>query len=138
MRFHPLLSVPLAAAAILLVATAANAVSIDLVTVANPGNAPDTRYANPGYGAVTYTYQMGKFEITAGQYTEFLNAVAKADPYGLYDPKMDQANSVYACNIQRGGSAGNYAYSVTSDWADRPVNYLNFRRFQAGQVARRR
>lgn len=52
------------------------AVTIETVPVGNPGNQPDTRYATPGYGSVGYTYQMGKFEVTAGQYTEFLNAVA--------------------------------------------------------------
>ena len=47
----------------------AGAVNIETVTVGNPGNAADTRYAPGGYGAVGYTYRMGKFEVTAGQYT---------------------------------------------------------------------
>jgi hypothetical protein len=58
------------------------------VTVGNPGNVADTRYASPGYGAVAYSYNIGKFEVTAGQYTVFLNAVAKTDTYGLYNGHM--------------------------------------------------
>ena len=38
-----------------------------------------------GYGSVPYTFQMGKYDVTTGQYTAFLNAVAKTDPYGLYN-----------------------------------------------------
>jgi hypothetical protein len=45
-------------------------VDIAEVTVGNPGNAGDSRYG--GYGGVSYTFEMGKYEITAGQYTEFL------------------------------------------------------------------
>ena len=56
----------------------------------NPGNAADTRYNSPpttpaSYGGVNYTYSIGKFEVTAGQYCEFLNAVARTDTYGLYN-----------------------------------------------------
>ena len=58
--------------------------SLEFVTVGNPGNAPDTRYGISA-GSVDHVYQIGKFEITAGQYTEFLNAVAKDDPNGLYN-----------------------------------------------------
>ena len=37
------------------------AITIDMVTVGNPGNAADTI----GYGAVSYGYQIGTYEITA-------------------------------------------------------------------------
>ena len=36
-------------------------------------------------GSVGYNYNIGKYEVTAGQYTEFLNAVARTDTYGLYN-----------------------------------------------------
>lgn len=61
-------------------------VTIDWVTVGNPGNANDIH--GNGFGAVAYTYRISKFEITAGQYTEFLNAVAKDDPNGLYNSNI--------------------------------------------------
>ena len=48
-------------------ATAAQAVTIATVPVGNLGNDPDTRYDTPGYGAVDYAYNIGKYEVTAGQ-----------------------------------------------------------------------
>ena len=66
----------LAVAMVVCCAVVAQAVTIDPVPVGNPGNAGDTRYETPGYGAVGYEYQIGKYEVTAGQYTDFLNAVA--------------------------------------------------------------
>ena len=103
---------------------AAQAVTIEWVVVGNAGNAPDTRYATPGYGAVAYEYLIGKYEITAGQYTEFLNAVAATDTYGLYNTSM--WTSDYGCKIQRIGASEPYSYSVAPDRADRPVNYVSF------------
>jgi len=98
--------------------------SLELVTVGNPGNSPDTRYATPGYGAVDYTYNIGKYEVTTGQYTAFLNAVAGTDTYGLYDTSMWTSNS--GCQIQRSGSSGSYTYSVAADYANRPVNCVSW------------
>jgi len=95
-------------------------ITIDTVTVGNPGNAADTT----GYGSVSYTYNIGKYEVTAGQYTAFLSAVAKTDTYGLYN--TDMWSSTYGCKIQRTGTAGDYSYNVASDWANRPVNYVSF------------
>ena len=104
--------------------------SIETVSVGNPGNAADTRYNGISLGGVAYTYNVGKFEVTAGQYTEFLNAVAKSDPYGLYNASMDAGvysnGGYYGCNIKRTGSSGSYAYSVAADWANRPANYVSW------------
>ena len=108
-------------------------VVIDIVTVGNPGNAGELSGEGAGgygpdriCGAVDYVYNIGKFEITAGQYTEFLNAVADDDNYGLYDTKMSAPSGWLGCNIQRSGSSGSYTYSVAPDWADRPVNYVSW------------
>jgi hypothetical protein len=49
--------------------------SLLFVPVGDPGNAADTT----GYGSVGYPYQMGKYDVTVGQYCGFLNAVAKTD-----------------------------------------------------------
>ncbi|MHC4697707.1 MAG: IPTL-CTERM sorting domain-containing protein [Planctomycetota bacterium] len=92
------------------------------VTVGNPGNANDTH--GDGYGDVGYVYNIGKFEVTAGQYTEFLNAVAATDTYGLYNPSM--WSSPKGCRIEQTGSSGSYTYSVAGDWADRPVNFVSW------------
>lgn len=105
---------------------AGGTISLQFVTVGNPGNAPDTRYNGKSVGNVSYVYDVGKFETTAGQYCEFLNAVAKTDTYGLYNYHMDRDAELTGCNIKRTGSSGSYAYSVASDWASRPVNWVSW------------
>ena len=81
--------------------------SISLVPVGNPGNANDTT----GYGSVGYNYSIDKYDVTLGQYTQFLNAVAKTDTYGLYNSYM--STSYNTQGIQQTGSPGSYSYSVT-------------------------
>lgn len=102
------------------------ALVIDTVPVGNLGNAVD----DTGYGGVAYAYNIGKYEVTAGQYCVFLNAVAATDTYGLYNERMDidsgEPYCEYGCNIKRSGSSPNYAYSVTVDRADRPVNCISW------------
>ena len=118
-------------AAMLLAASGAMAqVSIETVPVGNPGNAADTRYNNISVGAVAYEYNIGKYEVTAGQYCAFLNAVAATDTYGLYLTAMD--SSSHGCQITRHGTSGNYTYDFSgrpsgtteADWANRPVNFV--------------
>jgi sulfatase modifying factor 1 len=107
-------------------------VVIETVSVGNPGNAGENSgESDPGgygpgriCGAVDYTYNIGKYEVTAGQYTEFLNAVADTDTYGLYSASMWSGD--YGCKIERSGASGSYTYSVAGDWADRPVNYVSY------------
>ena len=116
-----------AVAAMLLAAGAAQAaITIDTVPVGNPGNAADTHGA--GYGAVSYTYDIGKYEVTAGQYTAFLNAVGGVDTYSLYNTDMnyDAFPDYHGCNIKRTASSGSYAYSVDPNWANRPVNWVSW------------
>jgi formylglycine-generating enzyme required for sulfatase activity len=126
-------SVAVVAAMVLLVAGVVQAVVIDTVPVGNPGNAGEwagMSYGGAGpnriCGAVAYDYRIGKYEVTAGQYTGFLNAVAATDTYGLYNTKMADPTNWLGCNIQQSGSSGSYAYSVASDWANRPVNYVSW------------
>jgi len=97
-------------------------VFVDTVTVHNPGNSDDS--LGDGYGGVDYVYRIGTYEVTAGQYCEFLNAVAAADTYELYNEKMWTKS--YGCKIRRSGSDGSYTYTVGDDWADRPVNLLTW------------
>jgi formylglycine-generating enzyme required for sulfatase activity len=111
---------------------AAAEVVIETVSVGNPGNAGEQSRIQNGdatfYGGVAYTFWIGKFEVTAGQYTEFLNAVAATDTYGLYHIRMDyDADPTrQGCNIQQHGVPGSHTYSVAPDWADRPVNYVSW------------
>ena len=111
--------------------TASAEVVIDTVTVGNPGNTGELSGSGAGgygpdriCGAVDYTYNIGKYEVTAGQYTAFLNAVAATDTYGLYNTGM--WSSSYGCKIERSGTSGSYTYSVAPDWANRPVNYVSW------------
>ena len=97
-------------------------VTIETVPVGNPGNA-DHVLSWTSVGGVDYVYNVGKFEVTSGQYVEFLNAVAATDTYGLYNTNMWDSNR--PCKIQRTGSAGGYSYSVAADRIDRPVTYVS-------------
>jgi formylglycine-generating enzyme required for sulfatase activity len=107
-------------------------VTIETVAVGNPGNPGEQSRIPSGdqtfYGGVAYTYAIGKYEVTAGQYTALLNAVAAFDPEGLYNTKMDYDADPdrEGCNIKRHGAPGSHTYSVAPDWADRPVNYVSW------------
>ncbi len=117
--------------ALLCLGIAAQAVTIATVPVGNAGNAGELSGAGAGgygpdriTGSVSYNYNIGKYEVTAAQYKDFLNAVAQTDTYGLYDTNM--WNSTYGCKIKRSGVSGSYTYSVASALADRPVNYVSW------------
>ena len=58
--------------------------SLLFVPVGNPGNVADPATGSV-YGSVGYAYRMGEYDVTVGQYVQFLNAVAKTDTYGLYN-----------------------------------------------------
>lgn len=101
------------------------AVMMDLVTVGDPGNAPDSLNTGsvPGIGGVAYAYQIGKYEVRNSEYVEFLNSVAATDTYGLYNTSM---SSDTRGGITRSGSSGSYTYSVKSGYGDIPVAYVSF------------
>jgi formylglycine-generating enzyme required for sulfatase activity len=104
----------------LMTAGTASAVVMETVPVGNPGNAAD----GTGYGAVASPYNIGKYEVTAGQYTEFLNKVAVTDTYGLYNTSMSRTD--FGSGITRSGSSGSYSYSVDATFVNRPVNYVSY------------
>jgi len=112
----------LAALACLLAAPAgATPITYELVAVGNPGNANDT--GGTGNGAVAYDYQIGKYDVTIGQYTAFLNAVAKTDTYSLYDSEMETNGNIKG--ISRTGGSGSYTYSVVGS-ANRPITFVSW------------
>jgi len=108
-------------------ATKVDAVQIEMVTVGNPGNASDTT----GYGGVAYSYQIGKYEVTIGQYTDFLNAAAKSDPYGLYNSNM--GTNLNLAGISRAGAVGSYTYSVIGSSVNKPIAFVSW--FDAARFA---
>ncbi len=94
----------------------AEAVSIDWVTVGDPGNLADTT----GFGAVAYSYKISKYEVTNGQYVEFLNAVAAENPHSLYE------QSLMGGAIAQSGTSGNYTYASALGRANEPVTGANW------------
>ena len=88
-------------------------ISLDTVFVGDDGNTEDTT----GYGAVSYGYYIGKYEVTNSEYSAFLNAVAATDTYGLWHQSM---------SIERTGSSGDYSYGVVGGQAKHPVLRVNF------------
>jgi len=108
---HP----PLAQAAI---------ITLDTVTVGDAGNADDSN----SLGGVDYSFKMACFEVSNGQYTEFLNAVAATDTYGLYQEFWMKDNVRQTASntdgIVRSGSSGSYSYSTSTP--DSPVHNVTF------------
>lgn len=105
----------------LLAAPSASAVSIDWVTVGDPGNTADTT----GFGSVGYSYQISKYEVTNAQYTEFLNAVGSVDNWELYSTTLNSGSS-FNRGITRSGASGSYSYSTVPGRESWPVNYVTF------------
>ena len=105
------------------------------------GNARNAADPTTGYGRVTEAYRIGKYEVTIGEYTAFLNAVAADDPAGLYHDAM--ATDRTSAGIVRAGTAGSFTYTVTgpagitpagaTSPANRPITYVNW--FDAARFA---
>jgi len=91
-------------------------VNVETVTVGDAGNAADTN----GYGGVAYEFNIGKNEITIGQYVAFLNSVAASDHYGLFTTNYNTASDVLG--IRRQGASGSYTYSAIAT-GNSPITY---------------
>jgi formylglycine-generating enzyme required for sulfatase activity len=125
--------VSLALIAAFLITTPAHAVTIDMVTVGNPGNAPDPASGNNMYGAVTGSYRIGKYEVKIQQYTDFLNAVDPngTNPYGLYNNSMGADDNIKGI-LYSSGSASGQKYSPIGN-SNRPIAYVSW--FDAARFA---
>ena len=122
------------------------AVTIDLVTVGNPGNAASSQTYDPAdngpdgaipaqtLGDVAYSYQIGRTEVTVPQYIEFLNAVAATDPNGLYHGRM--ATFAHG-GINQNGADPNFTYSIKdlgdNEYANKPAGFIRY--YQAVRFA---
>ncbi|MCC6127546.1 MAG: SUMF1/EgtB/PvdO family nonheme iron enzyme [Pirellulales bacterium] len=103
--------------------------NLEMVPVGNINNSPDPATGNL-YGSVDHAYSIGKYEVTAGQYTEFLNAVAgTSDPYGLYNSEMAHihSNAAFGSKIIYDSNTKKYTASLPNQ----PVNWVSW-----GDVAR--
>jgi formylglycine-generating enzyme len=101
----------------------------EFVTVGDPGNTADST----GYGAVSQTFDIMKFEFTNQQYVQFLNSV---------DPNGTNPNSIYNASMAtdaRGGisftsgAATGSKYAVRLNMGNKPVNYVSW--FDAARVS---
>ena len=95
----------------------AGAVSMDWITIADAGNVAD----DTGYGSVASSYRISRYEVTVGQYAEFLNAKASSDPYGLFSAGMDEWQG-----ITRQGTSGTYSYNVEAGRENRAMGTISF------------
>ncbi len=116
----------------------AGAAQASMVTVGNPGNAGELSGVGAGgsgldaiVGGVGYEYQIGKYEVTAGEWRNFLNAVDPTgeNARGLYNPSMN--TNGYGCQITWNEVLSTYDFSgrpsgAESDWVNRPVNYVTW------------
>jgi sulfatase modifying factor 1 len=116
-------------AAVALIAGQAQAlvINIETVPVGNTGNS-NLPSGNPdrNRGAVDYEYNIGKYPVTAGEYTAYLNAMAKSDANGLYDEPNMSPTQTLGPQIVRTGTSGSYQYNVAADFENRPINYVTF------------
>ncbi|NCC23177.1 MAG: hypothetical protein EOM26_12075 [Alphaproteobacteria bacterium] len=107
---------------------------MDTTTIGDPGNPGDLYdIGNPAYpeddvylGGVDYVYQVGTYEVTVDQYTEFLNAKAQSDPYGLYRDSMGNPGGYGNPFILRSGSEGSYSYAAVAGKEDEPVRWISY------------
>jgi hypothetical protein len=119
-----------AVASVLAAVEPSRGVTIDWVTVGDPGNPcspePGRLPTIPGgcYGAVDYEYRIARTETTNAQYSEFLNSVARADPNALYEEFMGSP-SVHG-GIVRTGTAGSYTYASINGRESLPVVFTTF------------
>ena len=105
-------------------------VTIETVPVGNAGNAADST----GYGSVAHNFNIGTYEVTIGQYTDFLNSVAATDTYSLYNASM--ATDLNVAGISRSGPSGLYTYAVINNGGDsgnRPITFVSW--FDAARFA---
>ncbi len=99
---------------------------VEWVTVGSFGNAADTRYEAAGIGAVPYTYQISKYEVTDSQYAQFLNAKdpTGTNKLGLYNSFMttDASGGIEYNSLAPDGSK----YVVKSGRDSSPVNFVSW------------
>jgi len=99
-------------------------VNIEMVTVGNPGNAADISITTSlgNSGSVSYTYQIGKYEVTNTEYCTFLNAVDRKgrNILELYEPiwAIDDINGGI---ILIAGNDDGFKYVVKEGFDSKPV-----------------
>ncbi len=116
----------------------AGSISMEMVTVGDPSNKADPA---TGFGRVNQEYRIASLNVSIDDYVKFLNAVAKSDPNGLYNPLM--ASDLMVAGIKQEGADGSYSYSAmvpsgaiqsqAATAGGRPVTYVSW--FDAARFA---
>ena len=111
----------------------AHAVTIDWVTVGDPGNTADTSGQPNPAGAVADSFRIMKYEFTNQQYTDFLNSVdaSGTNPNSVYNTSMG-SDARGGISFTSGAASGS-KYAVKTNMGDKPVNYVNW--FDAARVS---
>ena len=97
-------------AGIIAFGTGSNAFNMDFTTIGSPGNAADTTGSPNPAGAVSYTYQLGTYEVSEDMITK-------------YNANFGTANSLVITKDTRG--VNKPATNVSWNEAARFVNWLN-------------
>ncbi len=95
---------------------------MDFVPIGNPGNVGKTVGTSGTFGSVATTFNMGRSEVSNTEYITFLNAVAKSDPYGLYNTNMGTFSTG---GITRTGSSGSFVYTAKAGFENKSANFVN-------------
>lgn len=97
---------------------------IPAVLIGDPGNKGYYGLGSP-VGDVATPFYLGKYEITAAEFSYFLNAVAsKSDPHALYQPEMGSEKDI-ACIARTLLEDGTYSYAPIAENATIPVTYVS-------------
>jgi formylglycine-generating enzyme required for sulfatase activity len=112
----------LAITAILLWTTTTQALTLNMVTIGDPGN-PD--FDGQGGGSIAATYEIGATEVTVADWVEFLNAAdADADnDKGLWGGAM-QNNALGGVSKNPGAAEGS-RFEVQAGEGNHPINFVN-------------
>jgi formylglycine-generating enzyme len=113
---HTIVSHILSCALSLIALRSASAVTMAYAPVGNPGNAADSTH----YGAVSYSYSIGTYDVTNSQYAEFLNTKdpAGANTFGLWNAAMGTSAGI---SFNSGNPSGS-KYVLIAGRQDHPVN----------------
>jgi len=107
----------------------AHATTILTVPVGNPGNPADMRFVSTygiGFGSVRYHFNIGKYEVTNAQYSDFLNAVdpTGANALALYSGGM--SSDARGGILFNGGAAESSKYSTKPGRENNPVAFVSW------------
>jgi formylglycine-generating enzyme required for sulfatase activity len=105
-------------------------ISIETVAVGDPGNLAFSNYQGETHGAVSYEFEIGKYEVTVEQYARFLNAVASVTSEDhikdLWNTNMAEDATIAGIARSGGGvTLDPYRYSEIGS-GSRPVTYVSW------------